>query len=197
MAPVLPAWRSPRLSAAGCSCTSRRHNAQRTEVRSVHYPWHAWHGRSLVIRESLVRGGQAVHRCILESDDDAAKSVEIPQWMFDRATCCGTRQAERPIVDSAALLQLKALVSVALVAGERVLEAQHRSSNGKGDADAKARSSRSQSSTGSVSSPSKGAALAQLTSGGERTNDAVARPDAADESSGTIRHRPDREDRGR
>jgi len=38
-----------------------------------------------VIRESLVKGGLAVYRCCLEVDDRAAMSLEIPQWMFDRA----------------------------------------------------------------------------------------------------------------
>jgi hypothetical protein len=39
--------------------TIRRHNAQKTEVRSVCYPWHPWYGRSLVIRGSLVKNGLA------------------------------------------------------------------------------------------------------------------------------------------
>ncbi len=72
-------------------CTSRRRKTHKTEVRSVYYPWHPWYGRSLVIRELLVKGGLAVYRCCLEVDDSAAKSLEMPQWMFDRAICCGLR----------------------------------------------------------------------------------------------------------
>ena len=36
-----------------------------------------------MIRESLVKCGLVVYRCCLEEDDSAAKSLEIPQWMFD------------------------------------------------------------------------------------------------------------------
>ncbi len=116
-----------------------------------------------MIRESLVKGGLAVYRCCLEVDDSAAKSLEMPQWMFDRAICCGLRQAEQPLVDCAALLRLKALLSVAsAAAGEMVIEAQHRSSIWKGDADAKVRSPRSHSAAGSVPPPSKRAGVAQV-----------------------------------
>ncbi len=182
-------------------CTSRRRKTHKTEVRSVYYPWHPWYGRSLVIRESLVKGGLAVYRCCLEVDDSAAKSLEMPQWMFDRAICCGLRRAERPMADCAALLRLKALLTVASAAAdEMVIEAQHRSSIWKGDADAKVRSPRSHSAAGSVPPPSKRAGVARLTHGGERANDAVARPDAADESSvidGARRRRREPKGRGR
>ena len=196
-----PAFGRPGRNGAARCCTSRQRKTHKTEVRSVYYPWHPWYGRSLVIRESLVKGGLAVYRCCLEVNDSAAKSLEIPQWMFDRAICCGLRQAERPMADCAALLRLKALLSVASVAAdEMVIEAQHRSSIWKGDADAKVRSPRSHSAAGSVPPPSKQAGVARLTHGGERANDAVARPDAADESSaidGARRRRREPKGRGR
>ena len=85
-------WRA--TSGSGIDDTSRRDNAQKTEVRSVCYPWHPWYDRSLVIRESLVKNGVAVYRCGLEAGDITSRSLEIPQWMFDRAICCGLRRAE-------------------------------------------------------------------------------------------------------
>ncbi len=84
----------------------------------------------------------------------------MPQWLFDRAICCGVRQAERPMVDCAALLRLKALLCAASAASDKmVIEAQHRSSNWKGDIDAKLTSRQSQLSAGSVSRAPEGRAL--------------------------------------
>ena len=53
--------------------------------------------------------------------------------MFERAVCFGLHRAERPMVDCATLLRLKALLSAA--ADETVIEARHRSSHLQGDAD--------------------------------------------------------------
>ncbi len=78
----------PKTDRCGYDCTNRQRKIHKTEVRLVYYPWHPWYGRSLLIRESLVKGGLADYRCCLEVDDRAATSLEIPQWMFDRAICC-------------------------------------------------------------------------------------------------------------
>ena len=188
--------RRGRNEAARC-CTNRRHNAQKTEVRSVCYPWHPWYGRSLVIRESLVKNGVAVYRCGLEAGDITSRSLEIPQWMFDRAICCGLRRAERPVVDCAALLRLKALLAATSVASdEMVIEPRHRSSHLEGDADEKAAPLPSRATAGPVPGASDGAGMADLADGGERAGAAPPGPDVADEP-GARRRRRDREGRER
>jgi hypothetical protein len=40
----------------------------------------------------------------------AARCLEIPEWMFDRAACFGLAQAESPRMDRAALDRLKTLI---------------------------------------------------------------------------------------
>jgi hypothetical protein len=70
-------------------CTSRRQNAHVTESRVVLYRWHPWHGRSVFVFGSVTRGGQAILRCAPEQAD-VARSLEVPQWMFEGAACiCG------------------------------------------------------------------------------------------------------------
>src|SRR2546425_13367411 len=56
------------------------------------------------------------------------RSVEIPSWMFEPATCCGLRLMALPTVGCDALLDLKALLRT--VQGRDrggVLQAEHRS----------------------------------------------------------------------
>ena len=119
------------------SCGTRQPNTHITGSAEVCYPWHPWCGRSISIRESLVKKGQALCRCRLEGDH-RAKSLEVPQWMLDRATCCRMCLVDGPRVACGDLLRLKELLRV--VAGEGdgvVVENQHRSLIGKGDADEK------------------------------------------------------------
>src|SRR6266446_2179571 len=67
---------------------SLQHNAHITETREVLYRWHCWYGRSVYIFCAVTRVGQSVYRCALEHGD-ISRLLEIPQWMFDAATCCG------------------------------------------------------------------------------------------------------------
>jgi hypothetical protein len=117
-------------------CRTRELNTHSTESREVLYPWHPWHRRHVWIREVRTSGGGIVFRCGLEQNRDAG-SLEIPQWMFDRAACARIRTTDSPVASTEALSDLKALLAAA--AGRRdvdVVEAQHPSLSRVGGADA-------------------------------------------------------------
>jgi hypothetical protein len=118
-------------------CTTRQRNTHNTESREVCYPWRPWYGRSAEICESLVKNGQAVFRCGVEENQEARR-LEVPQWMFDPPTCCGMRRVAMPTVTCEALRDLKALLQSGIL-GHRdvVLQAQHQSLLALGGADAK------------------------------------------------------------
>ena len=79
-----------------------------------------------------------MYRCSVEQSDET-RLFEIPQWMFESDACCLVRSAEKPIVNCAALLDLKLLLHRRCSpVGDLVLEAQH---SAPGDADAKIRDS--------------------------------------------------------
>src|SRR5665213_9159 len=94
--------------AAGRRCTTRQHNAHRTEEREVFYPWHPWFGLRVFVYEVVTRGSARAFRCA-ETAQIEARCLEVPEWMFDRTACCGVKHAESPRVDRAALDRLKAL----------------------------------------------------------------------------------------
>ena len=91
-------------------CTSRRSNTHSIETREVLYRWHPWHGRSVSIYQVVDRSGHVVMRC---GDDQAARPrrLEVPQWMFDAATCLTLQMVSTPIVECEALLELKSLLA--------------------------------------------------------------------------------------
>jgi hypothetical protein len=99
-----------------------------TESREVCYPWHPWYGQSVVIREALVKYGTAVFRCF-PAQASHPTPMEVPQWMFDRATCTAMWMAERPSVGCDDLRRLKELLRHAAGRdGGAVVENQHHSS---------------------------------------------------------------------
>src|SRR5262247_4130359 len=99
----------PTISACASHCTTRQHNAHRTEEREVLYRWHPWFGRRVFVHEVSFKGGVRIFRCA-ETAQGVARCVEVPEWMFDRATCCGMAYAESPRVGCAALDRLKVLI---------------------------------------------------------------------------------------
>ena len=106
-------------------CTSRQHNAHITESRVLLYPWHPWHGRTVLIFSSVAKNGQAVYRCGLESAQ-TDRPLEVPQWMFDPTVCCRVYLAASPAVRCEELLELKRLLTGAHLACDKgVLQAEH------------------------------------------------------------------------
>jgi hypothetical protein len=71
---------------------------------------------------------EAVFRC-LASNDNSARQLEIPQWMFDRARCCLMRLAQQPLVSVTNLRALHVFLRQIAVANS--VEDQHRPSTRK------------------------------------------------------------------
>ena len=73
------------------------------------YPWHPWFQKRVHVRRLVRRsGGRAALQCTLVGDD-RPRTLEIPHWMCDRASCCVMRRAEAPVVCCA---HLRALVQL-------------------------------------------------------------------------------------
>jgi hypothetical protein len=113
------------MSDGDAGCTSRQRNAHVTESREILYRWHPWHGRTVFVLGAVTKADEAVFRCALEHAD-VARPLEVPQWMFDAATCCHISLVTTPSVRVPALRELDRLL-LAAGAGERrcVLQAQH------------------------------------------------------------------------
>lgn len=160
-------------------CRTRQHNTHITGSAKVHYPWHPWCGRLVSISESLVKNGQTLCRCRLEADL-RSRPLEVPLWMLDRAACCGMHLIDEPRVACGDLLRLKELLRNAVGdGGGVVLENQHRSLIGKGDADEKMPALPSDRSTGIVPPASKNTDLAKTAPRGQAKNDETPGADAA------------------
>ena len=100
----------PGMSADGQNYRTRRDNAHTTGEREVLYRWHPWCGRIAYIHQGFDRGTGGVFRCTLDGDP-LGQCLELPVWMFDRASCQPMLLAEVPQVSVAALLALKTLLS--------------------------------------------------------------------------------------
>ena len=85
-------------------------------------------GRIVWIHQERQVNGQAVLRCALEPERDL-RTLEIPQWMFDAASCASIRLDEQPAASAESLRELKGLVGLAAANGTRagVLQDQHHS----------------------------------------------------------------------
>ena len=170
--------------ACGLRGASQQRNTHIIESREVRYPWHPWHGRVVAMHESFTRNGLAVFRCSNEENIEA-RHLEIPQWMFDPATCCGMRLAALPTVSCKALLELKSLLQGApLPLSDVVLQAQHCSLLPTGGADAKVTEPTKRGSTQTVSSTPLQSDLARAASRNSAENREAARATIA----GTLRN---------
>ena len=149
----------------GPGCTSRQTKTHITETREVCYPWHPCYGQTVLIRKLFVRCGDAVCRCGIWRQG-SRRSMEIPQWMLDRAICCTMRLNQKPAVSYPTLLELKELLQRAAVTGDpAVIQPQHHSSMLKGDADEMVTRSSSHASAGIVPSSPENPGLEDTTAG--------------------------------
>src|SRR5215831_8497331 len=106
----------------GNSTTTRRSNAHRIEIaeeREVLYRWHPWAGWVVRIHEAVEKISGTVLRC--SSGGATERWLELPAWMFDRATCVATRVAPDPVVEFAALAALQELLAAAARQGDAAL----------------------------------------------------------------------------
>lgn len=73
---------------------------------------------------AAIKGDAAVFRCVQERD--GRRPLEVPQWMFDAASCCRTVQAPMPLVSVTALREVRALIDAVMQAPPvTVLQAEH------------------------------------------------------------------------
>jgi len=159
--------------------TSRQNNTHNIESREVSYLWHPWYARAVVVHEAFTRNGRAVCRCSVD-ENPGARLLEIPQWMFDSATCSRMRPATVPMVSCGALLDLKALLQCApFPDSDVVLQGQHRSLLSPGGADAKITNPTESRSIQTVSSTPEAPLLAGAACRNQTENNKVAGATAA------------------
>jgi hypothetical protein len=156
-------------------CTSPQSNAHRTDSREVLYRWHPWHGRIVWIHQARQVNGRVVLRCALEPGRDL-HALEIPQWMFEAASCALVRFDEQPAVNAESLRELKRLVALGAGSSARaVVEDQHHSFSREGDADAILTEREGRDSICSVSSSSEESVLGAIAPADASADRAIAR----------------------
>ena len=102
----------------------------------MQYLWHPWYGQQVYVQAEARCGGRLVLRCV-RGELNRLPALEIPKWMVDSGLCSGMKQDSVPYVSSAALQELKDLLSPAVdLIESSVVQAQHlSSSSGGADAD--------------------------------------------------------------
>jgi hypothetical protein len=125
------------------------------------------------VYEALTKGGHAICRCGV-GDQRNDRSLEVPAWMFEAAVCDRLRLADTPFVDCQALIELKAVVPMALRAD--VLQAQHHCLTAAGGADATVPTPSTSLATDAVSSLASAPALSGAAASHPGTDDSTAGP---------------------
>ena len=121
---------APGRNAGAPCCTTEVCNAHKTSLREVKYRWHAWHGKTVLVRGEACRGGRVVLQCVRD-ELKGFPTLEIPEWMFDSRVCSRMYSTAFPHVDCASLLTLKHLISAATGSSElNVVQAQHPGKSG-------------------------------------------------------------------
>ena len=111
------------LNGAGRCYTTRSHNTHRTEQRALLYRWHPWVGRQVYVHEAIERTDRTSFRCSL-TGAAAARCLEVPAWMFDRAASHCWELKPNPIASIGALAALSALLNEAAEACSRPSRSQ-------------------------------------------------------------------------
>jgi hypothetical protein len=87
--------------------------------------------------EQSLRAVKEFFCCKLENISEG-RSLEIPEWMFDVATCHNTRASQTPTVSVEALLELKLLIARPTMDGHGIAaEARHAPIDSTGGVNAK------------------------------------------------------------
>jgi hypothetical protein len=128
------------------------------------------------VYEALTKGGQPVCRCGFD-DERNDRSLEVPAWMFESATCDHLRLLNTPVVDGQVLIELKTVLQTTLRTD--VLQAQHHFLTAAGGADATAQPPRTSLATDPVSSAAAPPALSDAAAGHPGTDHSPAGPTAA------------------
>lgn len=152
------------MNAADAGCTTRLNKTHFTE-RVVRYRWHPWYGRAVVVFVAVKKGNDRVIRCALEPSH-TARPLEIPEWMFEEASCLSCVLSTSPVVRWEALRQLSELLIATGRFGKGiVVQAGHLDCANPGGTDAVRASPTGDRSAQSVSSHSGHATMGGITAG--------------------------------
>src|SRR3954454_8886091 len=109
--------RAKPSSACGCStpgagarcCRTGFANAHGTVFRELLYSWHPWCGLQVAVHEAINKPDGVAFRCTL-TGSGGDRGLEVPAWMFDRATC--PDQTRLTVQPSTSLIALSALAEL-------------------------------------------------------------------------------------
>src|ERR1700712_3566471 len=107
--PPLPVSARRARNAGGPGCRTGFANAHGTVSRELLYPWHPWFGLQVAVHEAITRADGVAFRCTL-TGSGGDRWLEVPAWMFDRATC--PDQARLVAQPSVGLIALSALAEL-------------------------------------------------------------------------------------
>lgn len=173
-----------------CNCDTTRQHKPHITQNLVCYPWHPWYGKEAVIHQSVVRWDKIVFQCTLV-EVDGCRSLEVPQWMFDRSICNGMHLADAPAVGCDQLRSLLSLLrDAAPQVGVTLQKNQHPVLIDKTDVKSKVCEVVSRESTGSVSVSSQDPVLAKSADRGESASGDTAGASVASTSGQDSKRRP-------
>lgn len=121
------------------------------EARRVRYPWHRWHGLSVLTRKAGGAHSDIAYFCKLPEAPLHAMLVEVPKWMFDAVECATMQLSERPKVDCGILRVLQCTITEQIISVKaEVLEPLLSRQAGHGEANGSDHKNRTNDTTGSV-----------------------------------------------
>ncbi len=132
------------------------------EPRRLCYPWHPWHGCTILTRPAGGARADVTYFCKLPEAPVDAMLVEIPRWMFDAAQCAGMRCEEVPHVDCATMRALKRTIAeqrASVTVRAAVIQPQLARQAGNGDTDGNDTQTKANRSAGAVQRTAHGSAV--------------------------------------
>lgn len=118
----------------GAPCDTKQLQTEQNTELVIHYGWHPWAGKRVQLVQPIQRGSELSLRveCLIGR---RVRRVDIPCWMFDRATCVTMVVRHDPIVFFESLARLRRLLSSTVGRPvERAVEQEHFPSPVAGDA---------------------------------------------------------------
>jgi hypothetical protein len=138
--------RSSRCSNPGAVVqrgTTQRQTEQKTEL-TIHYEFHPWAGESVQLVKRINRGSEPIYR-VERMSSGKLRRIDIPCWMFDRASCVALVTKDEPLACIEHLAQLRRLLaSIGNPASQNDLENEHSPLPSQGNAHEKQNQKNSQ-----------------------------------------------------
>src|SRR3954466_655625 len=94
-----------------CAVPLQKNHNLSFENRQVFYPWHRWHGLTVMTRAACGAHADQAYLCKLPEAPLDVMLIEIPKWMFDAAHCSTLCLVDVPRVDCETLQELKATIA--------------------------------------------------------------------------------------